>query len=87
MVGYALNEYELNMMSIERHTHTRLKVHHSFSHFQLNAEPDDILELDPLVRVAKRRGVENFPVVAVDHAKKELELVDRDKWQVTSIDC
>jgi hypothetical protein len=48
----------------------------------LNAEPDDILELDPLVRVAKRRGVENFPVVAVDHAKKELELVDRDKWQV-----
>jgi hypothetical protein len=52
------------------------------SHFKLEAEQGDILELDPLVRVAKRRGVRNFPVVAVDHAKKDLELVDRDKWQV-----
>lgn len=53
-----------------------------FSHFELHAEQGDILELDPLVRVAKRQGVRNFPIVAVDHAKKDLELVARDKWQV-----
>jgi hypothetical protein len=60
----------------------RVTAHLVQRHFELDAEQGDILELDPLVRIAKRRGVRNFPNVAVDHAKKDLELVDRDKWQV-----
>jgi hypothetical protein len=48
--------------------------------YELHADQADILELDPLVRVAKRLRVDAFPVVAVDHAKKDLELVERALW-------
>lgn len=63
-------------------TWLRLMVGYALNeHYQLHASQDDILELDPLVRVAKRQNVKDFPVVAVDHAKKELELVDRAQWK------